>query len=224
MYMYYSYWLKICFSCVLNFVQFYFLLCLIQHWQPSGQPMIGCFCAASNITGNLVDVNSITICLHKHGAFAFWDYATAAPYVKIDMNPVVTRYGLVFHNFISFQLLNRWTKLKQMKKFPVLSVNVRSNDLIKIIQYANMKMNNMKNRNPHLRWSFVDSSEEQPYVYKDAVFMSAHKFVGGVQTPGRCMYRYLYSVFCDSFIYTILVLGTCASCKVLLFCVRYMYH
>lgn len=61
-------------------------------------------------------------------------------------------------------------------------------------------------------------------MYKDAVFMSAHKFVGGVQTPGRCMYHYLYSVFCDSFIYTILVLGTCASCEVLLFCVRYMYH
>lgn len=28
------------------------------------------------------------------------------------------------------------------------------------------------------------SSEDQPYVYKDAIFMSAHKFVGGVQTPG----------------------------------------
>lgn len=109
MYMYYSYWLKICFSFVLNFVQFYFLLCLIQHWQPSGQPMIGCFCAASNITGNLVDVNSITICLHKHGALAFWDYATAAPYVKIDMNPVVTRYGLVsYFYFISV--------VKQMNK------------------------------------------------------------------------------------------------------------
>lgn len=28
------------------------------------------------------------------------------------------------------------------------------------------------------------SSEDQQYVYKDAIFMSAHKFVGGVQTPG----------------------------------------
>lgn len=25
--------------------------------------------------------------LHKYGALAFWDYATAAPYVTIDMNP-----------------------------------------------------------------------------------------------------------------------------------------
>ncbi|XP_061164658.1 uncharacterized protein LOC133173684 [Saccostrea echinata] len=90
----------------------------LQHWKSSGRPMIGCFCAASNITGGLVDVNTITICLHKHGALAFWDYATAAPYVKIDMNPVLT------------------------------------------------------------------SCEDQPYVYKDAIFMSAHKFIGGVQTPG----------------------------------------
>lgn len=50
--------------------------------------MIGCFSAASNITGILADVDTITVMLHKHGALAFWDYATAAPYVKIDMNPV----------------------------------------------------------------------------------------------------------------------------------------
>lgn len=25
---------------------------------------------------------------------------------------------------------------------------------------------------------------DQPYIYKDAVFISTHKFVGGVQTPG----------------------------------------
>ena len=32
---------------------------------------------------------SITALLHKYGALAFWDYAAAAPYVKIDMNPKV---------------------------------------------------------------------------------------------------------------------------------------
>ena len=25
--------------------------------------------------------------LHKYGALSFWDYATAAPYVVVDMNP-----------------------------------------------------------------------------------------------------------------------------------------
>ena len=33
---------------------------------------------------------SITALLHKYGALAFWDYAAAAPYVKIDMNPQVS--------------------------------------------------------------------------------------------------------------------------------------
>jgi selenocysteine lyase/cysteine desulfurase len=36
---------------------------------------------------------SITALLHKYGALAFWDYAAAAPYVKIDMNPKVLIFG-----------------------------------------------------------------------------------------------------------------------------------
>jgi selenocysteine lyase/cysteine desulfurase len=54
-----------------------------------GRPIIGCFCAASNVTGILNDDLAITALLHSHGALAFWDYATAAPYVNIDMNPRV---------------------------------------------------------------------------------------------------------------------------------------
>lgn len=50
---------------------------------------IGTFCAASNVTGILVDVDKITILLHRYGFLSFWDYATAAAYVKIDMNPVL---------------------------------------------------------------------------------------------------------------------------------------
>jgi selenocysteine lyase/cysteine desulfurase len=34
----------------------------------------------------LTDVASIARVLHKHGALAFFDYAAAAPYVKIDMD------------------------------------------------------------------------------------------------------------------------------------------
>ncbi|XP_067663197.1 uncharacterized protein [Haliotis asinina] len=89
----------------------------LKKWKSKGRQLIGCFSAASNITGILADVNRITICLHKHGALAFWDYATAAPYVRIDMNPVVP-------------------------------------------------------------------GSDQPFVYKDAVFISPHKFVGGAATPG----------------------------------------
>ena len=64
---------------------------MLQKWKVTGRQLIGCFSAASNVTGILVDVDSINVCLHKHGALAFWDYATAAPYVKVDMNPVSTR-------------------------------------------------------------------------------------------------------------------------------------
>jgi selenocysteine lyase/cysteine desulfurase len=54
---------------------------------------VGSFTAASNITGLCVDVDAITALLHKHGALAFWDYATAAPYIKVDMNPVAYSDG-----------------------------------------------------------------------------------------------------------------------------------
>ncbi|XP_077996843.1 uncharacterized protein LOC144450147 [Glandiceps talaboti] len=77
--------------------------------------MIGVFSSASNVTGILTDTEKVAELLHKHGALSFWDYATAGPYLKIDMNPVA------------------------------------------------------KNG--------MDCS-------KDAVFISCHKFVGGVGTPG----------------------------------------
>ncbi|XP_077518736.1 uncharacterized protein LOC144128846 [Amblyomma americanum] len=79
--------------------------------------LIGCFTAASNITGILLDDVRVTALLHHYRALAFWDYASAAPYVNVDMNPVVP--GI-----------------------------------------------------------------EQGLAYKDAIFMSPHKFLGGPETPG----------------------------------------
>jgi selenocysteine lyase/cysteine desulfurase len=49
--------------------------------------LIGSFSAASNVTGIVSDVRSITATLHEHGALSFWDYAAAAPYVDIDVAP-----------------------------------------------------------------------------------------------------------------------------------------
>ncbi|ESO93844.1 hypothetical protein LOTGIDRAFT_104877 [Lottia gigantea] len=83
----------------------------------SDRQLIGCFTAASNVTGIISDIDNITFLLHKYGALAFWDYATAAPYVQIDCNPHVDEYS-------------------------------------------------------------------DKYLYKDAVFISPHKFLGGVSTPG----------------------------------------
>jgi selenocysteine lyase/cysteine desulfurase len=50
---------------------------------------IGSFSAASNVTGIKTDVDGVSALLHQYGALAFWDYAAAAPYVGIDMNPVI---------------------------------------------------------------------------------------------------------------------------------------
>ncbi len=49
--------------------------------------LIGSFSAASNVTGIMTDISSVSRTLHEHGALAFWDFAAAAPYVDITMGP-----------------------------------------------------------------------------------------------------------------------------------------
>ena len=36
---------------------------------------------------------------------------------------------------------------------------------------------------------FVSCSDDQGFVYKDAIFISTHKLVGGVETPGKVEYE-----------------------------------
>jgi len=79
---------------------------------------IGSFSAASNVTGIVTDTHRIARLLHEHGALSFWDFAAAAPYVDIEMNP-----------------------------------------------------------------------PGDPLGYKDAVFLSPHKFIGGPGTPGVLVAR-----------------------------------
>jgi len=81
---------------------------------------IGSFSAASNVTGITTDTHRISALLHEHGALAFWDFAAAAPYVEIEMNP---------------------------------------------------------------------RCYEHPLAYKDAIFLSPHKFIGGPGTPGVLIVR-----------------------------------
>jgi selenocysteine lyase/cysteine desulfurase len=54
---------------------------------------IGTFSAASNVTGILNDVHALARVLHRHGAWAFFDFAAAGPYVDIDMHPVADSDG-----------------------------------------------------------------------------------------------------------------------------------
>jgi selenocysteine lyase/cysteine desulfurase len=81
---------------------------------------IGCFSAASNVTGIVSDTYGIAALLHRHGALSFWDFAACAPYVDIEMYPP----------------------------------------------------------------EGVD-----PAAYKDVIFLSPHKFVGGPGTPGVLVIR-----------------------------------
>lgn len=47
--------------------------------------LIGSFCAGSNVTGLITDVDAVTALLHRYGALACWDYASAAAHLPVDM-------------------------------------------------------------------------------------------------------------------------------------------
>lgn len=102
-----------------NNVDFAALERLLQKPEFEKRMKMGTFTAASNVTGKVCNVDRIAATLHAHGALAFFDYATASSYTKIDMNPVPSE------------------------------------------QYSSPLM-----------------------VAKDAVFLSPHKMLGGVGTPG----------------------------------------
>jgi selenocysteine lyase/cysteine desulfurase len=55
--------------------------------QYARRPKIGSFSAASNVTGLLTDTRTVARILHRHGAYAFFDFAASGPYVAIDMKP-----------------------------------------------------------------------------------------------------------------------------------------
>jgi selenocysteine lyase/cysteine desulfurase len=48
---------------------------------------MGAFSAVSNVTGLIAPVDEIATLLHRHRCLAFFDYASGAPYVKMNMNP-----------------------------------------------------------------------------------------------------------------------------------------
>jgi len=54
---------------------------------------IGSFSAASNVTGVLTDTYAIACLLHSFNAWAFFDFAAAAPYVEMNMHPEIRKEG-----------------------------------------------------------------------------------------------------------------------------------
>ena len=63
---------------------------------------IGSFSAASNVTGIRSDVTQISRLLKQYQALSCWDYAAAAPYIKIDMNGEVPIDAVFFspHKYV----------------------------------------------------------------------------------------------------------------------------
>ena len=63
---------------------------LVRH---ADRPLkIGSFSAASNVTGIVTNTCRIADTLHRHDALSFWDFAAAAPYVDIAMQPVCAEH------------------------------------------------------------------------------------------------------------------------------------
>ena len=59
---------------------------------------IGAFSACSNVTGLMTPTEAVSIVMHRHGGLVVFDYASSAPYVKMDMNPVdVSGCMALFH-------------------------------------------------------------------------------------------------------------------------------
>lgn len=92
---------------------------------------MGSFIACSNITGQFIDIDAYSIIMHQNKGLAFFDFATAAPYVQMDMNYVL------------------------------------SDDYRKLLGFKR-----------HF------SNEEKKLGFKDSLFFSPHKFLGGPNTPG----------------------------------------
>jgi selenocysteine lyase/cysteine desulfurase len=61
---------------------------------------IGSFSAASNVTGIVSNTVAIATILHEHDALSFWDFAAAAPYIDIEMNPDPERHPLAHKDAI----------------------------------------------------------------------------------------------------------------------------
>jgi hypothetical protein len=79
---------------------------------------VGCFSAASRVSGILQNDLSITKTLHQFGALAFWDYTTVAAYAKIDMNPSVSAAFLPAWPYSKKKFRKKISKKNFQKEFP----------------------------------------------------------------------------------------------------------
>ena len=141
---------------------------------------MGAFTAASNITGICLDVDGITALLHRYGALAFWDYATAAPYIKVDMNPTEREGGREGGmegavGSVTAAGIRTPTTIGRM-------MEVGGEGELSSSSWGSTHAEG-RSRIPSSSSSSSSSLFSQPPNFKkDAVFFSGHKFVGGPGT------------------------------------------
>lgn len=104
---------------------------------------IGSFIGVSNATGEQLNVDVLAIIMHEVKGLAFFDYATGAPYLKIDMNNLLR---------LNFE-------------------NGGSDDIPERYKYENL------------------SEDQKKLAYKDGLFFSPHKFLGGPNTTGTLIIK-----------------------------------
>lgn len=66
---------------------------LLRSSEYSGRLKVGSFSVASNVTGVKADAYELACLLHSYDALVCFDYAAAAPYLDINMNPEAKREG-----------------------------------------------------------------------------------------------------------------------------------
>lgn len=59
----------------------------LQQFSGCGRRLIGCFAAASRVTGILADDVATTLLLHQYGGLAIWGCSLSAASRGLDMNP-----------------------------------------------------------------------------------------------------------------------------------------
>ena len=66
-----------------------------------------------------------------------------------------------------------------LPKVDAISILLHRYDCLAFFDYATAAPHDVIDMNP-----LSEKSVDQPFIHKDAVFISPHKFVGGVNTPG----------------------------------------
>ncbi|KAK9670434.1 hypothetical protein RND81_13G201800 [Saponaria officinalis] len=98
----------------------------LEFYERTNRPMLGSFSACSNVTGIVTDTRALARLLHRHGAFACFDFAASGPYVEINMKSgEIDGYDAVFmspHKFIGGPgtpgILCMNKKLYQLHNYP----------------------------------------------------------------------------------------------------------